>query len=65
MTKPIDNFIGETCEHCGYGTMNEINSDWWIKCNDCGALKFCYIPLPHQERFHADPSKYKLFAGGY
>lgn len=65
MTTPAQPFIEETCEQCSYGRMMETDSEWWVKCDDCGAMKFCYVPLPHQSRFHADTHKYRLFAGGY
>ena len=33
-------------------------------CDRCNNFMFHYKPLPHQVRFHADPAKYKMFAGG-
>jgi phage terminase large subunit len=64
MQKP---FVKKTCGHCGIGHYVESHDcgDWWLACNECGALLFCYKPMPHQDRFHSDDHKYKMFAGGY
>ena len=55
------------CHECGYGRYEEPLSGqkWHVVCNECGAIYFLYEPLPHQAKFHADPHKYKMFAGGY
>lgn len=44
---------------------NDNSSEWWVKCDDCGHLVFCYEPMPHQLRFHQDQAKFKMYAGGY
>jgi hypothetical protein len=63
MQKP---FVKQTCGHCGIGHYVESHDcgDWWLECNECRALMFCYKPMPHQDRFHSDYHKYKMFAGG-
>lgn len=65
-SKMQEPFIDEPCS-CGLGRFVEMidGNEWCLECNDCEAIKFCYVPLPHQARFHADTSKYRLFAGGY
>lgn len=64
MQKP---FIKKLCEHCKIGHYTETHEtgDWWAQCNECNALLFCYQPMPHQAKFHADNHKYKAFFGGY
>jgi phage terminase large subunit len=66
-SKMIEKFIGQTCQSCHFGVYKEFSdgNEWNVICNDCGAIQFCYEPLPHQVEFHSDPSKYRLFAGGY
>ena len=58
-------FIGQQCENCKYGFYIETNDggDWWLSCNECGALHFCYDPMDHQADFHADNHKFKAFFG--
>lgn len=65
-SKMTEKFIGKTCDECGFGVYKEFpdGNEWNVICNDCEAILFCYEPLPHQMNFHADPAKYKLFAGG-
>lgn len=60
-------YIGATCEICEYGTYEvpENGQEWHVVCDECHAIAMCYEPLPHQAAFHADPHKYKMFAGGY
>lgn len=41
------------------------NNEWWVRCNSCDMLLFCYVPMPHQYAFHQDPHKFKMYAGGY
>lgn len=64
MTKP---FIKQKCHHCGIGHYIEFpdENEWNLICNECRAVLFCYNPLPHQQAFHADGAKYRLYAGGY
>lgn len=58
--------LGKECE-CGRGYFDiPISSqEWHLTCSECNAIIMVYEPLPHQEKFHADPHKYKMFAGGY
>lgn len=60
-------YLDQTCEACGYGTYDlpSNGQQWHVVCNECGTIAMCYEPLPHQAKFHADPHKYKMFAGGY
>jgi hypothetical protein len=60
-------YLKKTCSHCGFGHYIEFpdGNEWNLVCNECQAIMFCYTPLPHQIEFHADPSKYRMFAGGY
>lgn len=37
----------------------------YLLCPNCAAMKLTYVPLPHQEAFHADKAKFKGFFGGY
>jgi PBSX family phage terminase large subunit len=64
MTEP---FIKKTCQHCNIGHYVEFpdENEWNVQCNECSAILFCYNPLPHQQLFHADGAKYRLYAGGY
>ena len=64
---PNQKFLGKKCTKCEFGTLghNDNNSEWWVKCDDCSALYFCYEPMPHQLRFHQDPAKFKMYSGGY
>jgi phage terminase large subunit len=64
MQKP---HLKKPCDHCKIGHYMEAAEcgDWWLACNECNALLFCYNPMPHQATFHADPHKYKAFFGGY
>lgn len=64
MQKP---FLKTPCSHCRVGQFKEDNKtgDWWLSCNECGSLMFCYNPMPHQAIFHEDYHKFKMFAGGY
>jgi hypothetical protein len=66
-SKMTEKYIGTTCKHCGMGRMIEFpnENEWNLFCNECNAFMFCYDPLPHQQAFHADSSKYRMFAGGY
>lgn len=64
MQKP---FLKQTCERCKIGHYVETHEtgDWWLTCNECAALLFCYQPMDHQATFHKDNHKYKAFFGGY
>ncbi len=65
MNAPNKAFLGTTCKQCGAGTYIETDgaNEWWVKCDDCSHLLFCYQPMPHQLRFHRDPTKFKMYAG--
>lgn len=60
-------YLGTECENCKFGKYDIPLSgqEWHLVCDECGTVKMVYEPLPHQEAFHADPHKYKMFAGGY
>jgi phage terminase large subunit len=64
MQKP---YIGNECLKCGHGKLIETadGGEWWLECNECENLLFCYNPMPHQEDFHSDGHKFKMFAGGF
>ena len=52
-----------TCKVTLVSTSN--HNEWWRKCPDCNQFTFLYNPMPHQERFHRDSAKFKMFAGGF
>jgi rubredoxin len=62
---------GDICPVCGFGRMAESSQkdadgqSIYLSCPECEAVQLCYLPLPHQQAFHADPAKIKMFAGGY
>lgn len=62
---------GDLCPVCRYGTMTQSDqrdddgNAIYLSCNDCDSVQLNYLPLPHQNDFHTDPAKIKLFAGGY
>lgn len=60
-------FLDKECEICHFGHYQtpENGQEWHVVCDDCNAIALCYEPLPHQSVFHADPHKFKMFAGGY
>lgn len=60
-------YIDQECVECKRGTYQvpANGQEWHLVCSDCNTLVMAYEPLPHQEAFHADPTKYRLFAGGY
>src|SRR5690625_1630121 len=67
MTSPQQKpYVGKECE-CGRGYYDVplSSQEWHVTCTECKTIMMVYEPLPHQEAFHADPHKYKLFAGGY
>lgn len=37
----------------------------YLICPNCLAIQLTYKPQDYQAAFHADPTKYKMFAGGY
>jgi len=65
MRSPNHDFIECKCDKCDFGVFQETTSEWWVKCDNCGHLVFCYIPMPHQLRFHMDKAKFKMYAGGF
>lgn len=64
MQKP---YVNQPCTRCNFGEFKETHNtgDWWLVCNECNALLFCYMPMDHQYDFHLDNHKYKAFFGGY
>lgn len=66
-SKQQKKYLGKTCHECGYGIYQEPvkGQEWHVVCDECRAILMVYEPLPHQAAFHADPHKYKMFAGGY
>lgn len=66
-SKMTKKYLGQTCHSCGFGKYIEYpdGNEWNVLCNECRANLFCYDPLPHQQDFHSDPAKYRMFAGGY
>lgn len=60
-----EKFLQNPCKVCGQGYYQEpVNGqEWHLVCDECQSILFCYDPLPHQIDFHADPHKYKMFAG--
>ena len=63
---PNEKLLDTRCTKCDFGYMRntENNNEWFLKCDDCNHLLFCYEPMPHQLRFHLDDAKFKLYAGG-
>jgi len=56
--------IPKKCNKCGeVWTRHEPEHHSY--CAQCQNFMLHYHPLPHQIRFHQDPSKYLLFAGGF
>ena len=67
MASPMQEpYVGSECKSCNYGTMRvpANGQEWHLVCSECSSILFCYTPLPHQERFHSDGTKYLLYAGG-
>jgi phage terminase large subunit len=64
MQKPYHKTPCNNCHDGEYILTNDCG-EWNLECDECQAILFCYTPLPHQEEFHKDPHKYKLYAGGY
>lgn len=63
----VDKWLGKPCNDptcTGHQGNTKSFSEWWTVCTDCGQFFFAYEPMPHQRRFHRDPAKFKLFAGG-
>lgn len=59
--------LNKLCPNCSEGFMREPDTgqESYVECSECGAFEMTYIPMPHQEAFHRDPSKFKGFFGGY
>lgn len=52
------------CPQCGKAY--KVGADiWWAFCEPCGHLEQFYTPLPAQHDFHASPTRYRLYAGGF
>lgn len=56
--------VPKKCPQCGE-VWTRHDPDSTSYCDRCNNFMLHYKPLPHQVRFHADPAKYKMFAGGY
>lgn len=62
---------GDICPMCSYGRMLESDQrdddgkSIYLSCSECESVQLNYVPLPHQDTFHADPAKVKGFFGGY
>lgn len=62
---------GSLCPSCHYGSMMESEQRdddgraIYLSCSECDTVQMTYLPLPHQNEFHADPAKFKGFFGGY
>lgn len=62
---------GDNCPTCGYGLMMEGNQKdddgvpIYLSCSECDTHQLMYVPMSHQDDFHSDTHKYKMFAGGY
>ena len=37
---------------------------WHVECPECGTILFLYVPMEHQDAFHRDTHKIKMYAGG-
>lgn len=59
--------LKELCPNCHSGYMQEPSTGQlsYVQCDNCEAIEMLYMPMPHQLAFHADPSKFKAFFGGY
>lgn len=64
---PNHDYLEKPCPLCSSGVMRENDnfSEWWVKCDECHNLQFCYKPMAHQLRFHMDKTKYKMYGGGF
>ena len=62
---------GDVCPECGYGLMRDSEqrdddgTPIYMSCSECDTHQLLYIPMPHQDEFHSDSHKYRMFAGGY
>jgi PBSX family phage terminase large subunit len=67
MQFPRDQFIDTTCRDCKRGRYGptDTENEWWVKCKECTALLFCYVPMDHQFDFHMDNHKFRMWAGGF
>ena len=63
--EPSKVFLGQACKNCSSGIYKETSCDnsWWVQCNDCDSFHFCYVPMAHQQAFHEDLHKIKMYAG--
>jgi hypothetical protein len=59
--------MSTACHVCGQGIFVEPPSgkDSYLICTECNAIWLLYQPLPHQDEFHKDTHKIKMYAGGY
>lgn len=62
---------GSTCPSCDFGLMKESEQRdddgrcIYLTCTECETVQLTYLPMHHQNDFHADPRKFKGFFGGY
>lgn len=62
---------GMVCPHCHYSHLEECPSfngtpcEFFLYCPTCNAYVCTYKPMPHQEAFHRDYHKMKMYAGGF
>lgn len=67
MNSPNQRFLSQPCDKCHRGKYRntDCHNEWWVRCPECNNYLFCYVPMPHQLRFHRDAHKYVLYGGGY
>lgn len=62
---------GDHCPTCNFGLMIESEQrdddgrPIYLTCTECDTVQMTYLPMPHQDEFHADGAKFKGFFGGY
>ena len=62
---------GSICPQCNFGSMlasdqkDDDGKSIYLSCTECDTVQMTYLPLPHQNEFHADNHKFKGFFGGY
>lgn len=62
---------GDRCPQCHFGLMRESDQKdddgvaIYLSCSECNTIQLTYVPMDHQDHFHADPCKFKGFFGGY
>lgn len=62
---------GSRCPICNFGSMlasdqrDDDSQPIYYTCNECDTVQLTYIPMPHQDNFHADSAKFKGYFGGF